>query len=346
MTRVRSSLILLGMCVVAVLIGALRLATQSTPLPPGTSFSAQPDGARGLYTWLETLGDAPMRLQDTSVDSATRTLLIVQPESPIDRQMREAFDSIPEHGGTLVVAGDSASWLLYVKALGFTVLPVAPETSDVTAPDGLRFPVAARYRLSADDAEPLLVRDNGDWVGFQKKYKQGKVIVLASADPLTNAGLLAADGRVARFVFREIVSPANGGQVAFDEVHHSNIPTAAGAAGFNQLLFSTAAGRAVIYAALLTFTFLLLSGRRLGPALPVQLPGEVPRTMYEHVQMLAGLYRRAGQFEVVRDALATHYARAVNRKNSTALAERVERVRMARNESELTAAVAAIDDSD
>ena len=344
MTRVRSSLILLGICIVAVLIGALRLATQSTPLPPGTSYSAQPDGTRGLYTWLESLGDAPMRLQDMSVDSATPMLLIVQPESPIDRHMLDAFDSIPEHGGTLVVAGDSTAWLLYVKALGFTVVPVAPETSQATAPDGLRFPVATRYRVSADEAEPLLVRDNGDWVGFRKTYKRGKLIVLASADPLTNIRL--ADDRVARFVFREIVSLANGGQVAFDEVHHSAVPTVAGPASFNQLLFSTAAGRAAIYVALLTFMFLLLSGRRLGPPLPARLPGEVPRTMYEHVQMLAGLYRRAGQFGVVRDALATHYARVAARKNSASLAERLERVRLARNESELTAAVAAIDDSD
>ena len=50
MTRVRSSMVLLGICVAALLIGALRLATERTPLPAGSSYSAQPDGALALYT--------------------------------------------------------------------------------------------------------------------------------------------------------------------------------------------------------------------------------------------------------------------------------------------------------
>ena len=347
MTRIRSSLLLLGVCVVAVLIGALRLATQTTPLLAGTSYSAQPDGAKGLYSWLETLGAAPTRLHEPSVNPTTATLLILQPETPINRPTRDAFDAVAEHGGTLVIAGDSAASLLYVKALGFTAEPVAPQKSEVTTPDGLRFSIAARYRVHADGAEPLLVHENGDWVGFRSTYKQGKVIVLASADPLSNAGL--ADERAARFVFREILSSGPSGEVAFDEVHHSSagagVTVVAGPPTFNQLLFSTSAGRAVIYVALLTFAFLLLRGRRLGPPLPAQLPGDTQRTMYEHVQMLAGLYRRAGQFRAARDALANHYARVVVRKNSAAQAEAVARMRAARTESELIAAVAHIDES-
>ena len=46
MSRLRSSMVLLGICVVALLIGTLRVVTQRTPLPTGSSYSAQPDGAQ------------------------------------------------------------------------------------------------------------------------------------------------------------------------------------------------------------------------------------------------------------------------------------------------------------
>ena len=103
----------------------------------------------------------------------------------------------------------------------------------------------------------------------------------------------------------------------------------------------------MLYAALLTFVFLLLTGRRLGPPVYLRSAAEAPRTMYEHVQMLANLYRRAGQLSVVRAAFSRHYARvlahsrALPRRPPAALAERLARIDAARNESDLVAAVAA-----
>ena len=63
MSRLRSSMVLLGICVIALLIGVLRLATQRTPLPTGSSYSADPNGAQGLYAWIEAVGGSPGRLQ-------------------------------------------------------------------------------------------------------------------------------------------------------------------------------------------------------------------------------------------------------------------------------------------
>ena len=40
--------------------------------------------------------------------------------------------------------------------------------------------------------------------------------------------------------------------------------------------------------------------------IPAWSPPEIRRTMYEHVQMLANLYRRAGQFSTVRAAFGRH----------------------------------------
>jgi hypothetical protein len=118
----------------------------------------------------------------------------------------------------------------------------------------------------------------------------------------------------------------------------------------NQLLFSTAAGRAVLYTAVVAFVYLLLSGLRLGPPVRPRPPTETRRTMYEHVQMLANLYRRAGQFVTVRDAFSRHYARVLTRgarspHQAATLTAALARIQRARSESELIAAVAGIDDA-
>ena len=71
--------------------------------------------------------------------------------------------------------------------------------------------------------------------------------------------------------------------------------------------------------------------------------------MYEHVQMLANLYRRAGQLPTVRAAFARQYRRELARggvssrspNRTAALAEALARIETARSESELIAAVAA-----
>jgi hypothetical protein len=331
MSRLRPSLVLLAICVGAVLISALRLATERTPLPTGSSYSMQPDGAMGLYDWAETIGARTRHLRDLGLDADISGLLVLQPETPLDSLTLEAFDGIATRGGTLIVAGDSVAWLVYVRSLGVTVQPAAYATSTATTPDGMSLPFSGHYRLVSPGAESLLVVENGDSVGLRLPYKEGTLIVVASSDLLTNTGL--RDDRVARFVFREILSKLLGQSLAFDEIHHSFAPATPGPATVNTLLFDTAPGRAVIYGALLTFLYVLLSGRRLGPPLSGADPTTTQRTMYEHVQMLADLYRRAGQFRVLHDHFTRHYARLHS-----------ARLESARTESELVAAVAEVND--
>jgi hypothetical protein len=106
----------------------------------------------------------------------------------------------------------------------------------------------------------------------------------------------------------------------------------------NQLLFQTAPGLAIVYAALLTFAFLFFANRRLGPPLAERSASAAPRTMYEHVQMLANLYRGAGQLGVVRNVFTRHYARYS--------ADGLDRIQSARTEADLISAVTAIEEND
>jgi hypothetical protein len=362
-------MVLLGICVGALLIGVLRLATDRAQLPVGSSYSAQPDGALGLYDWSSAIGGSPSRLQDSGLTETPvsgglpTTLLVLQPETPLDPAAQDAFDDVTRRGGTLVVAGDSVAWLLYVRSLGVDAEPVRAGPAVVSTPDSaLSMLVDYRFRLSADGAMPLLVAPNGDLVGLRVPHDGGWLVVLATPEPLTNAGL--TDEQTARFVYREVlVPPAPGavgaapgavamapGALTFDEAHHSFAPPSVGPATLNQLLFSTSGGGAIIYTALLVFAYVLLSGRRLGPPIPARPPTATRRTMYEHVQMLANLYRRAGQFSVVRAALGRTVSRRLSGgagppRRAAALADALVRIDSARTESALIAAVAAADDA-
>ena len=193
MSRLRSSMILLGICVAALLVGALRLATQRTILPTGSSYSAQPDGALALYDWAAAIGGTSSRLQDPALrpDSAqvSTTLLVLQPESPIADSGR-SFDAVPDRGGAIVLAGDSVPWLLYARSLGITVESIFDAGSTASTPDGaVLVPGTFRYRVRASGATPLLVLPNGDWVALRMPYRQGSLVVLATPVPLTNAAL-------------------------------------------------------------------------------------------------------------------------------------------------------------
>lgn len=340
-TRWRSSMILLGICVVAVLIGALRLLLQQPQQPPGSSLSSAPDGALALYSWLGDLGFQPQRLATRAVDASVNAVIIVQPLTMLDASDRADFDAVADRGGTLVLAGDGLDWLLAARSLGITVDPTTPSLRTST-PDGLLdLPFAARFRLRADGAQPLLLAEDGQWLGLRMPYRQGSLIVLATPAPLSNNGL--RDDATARFVYRDIVSPLQSLQsrsVAFDDTGRAPAAASAAPVSVNQLLFQTAPGLAVVYAALLTFAYLFLAGRRLGPPLAERSASEAPRTMYEHVQMLANLYRAAGQLGVVRGVFARHYARTAKHP------EFVTHVTSARTEAELIAAVTTIEQDD
>jgi hypothetical protein len=281
--------------------------------------------------------------------------VVLQPETRLDSSAASAFDFVPEHGGTLVVAGDSWGFQLYVQSLGVTSEWMNATTWSAHTPDNsLTLRTSSRYRLRPDtslDATPLLISPDGDWLALRTPYKQGSLVVFASAEPLLNVGL--HDEATARFVYREIVSSAGAGPVVFDEAHHTNAPVGLSNGvphTVGGLLFDTPPGRAIMYAAFLAFVFLILSDRRLGPPLPVRTPTETRRTMFEHVQMLANLYRRAGQFSVVRGAFARQVARQLARgvgspKRANALAQALVRIENARSESELISAVASTGDT-
>jgi hypothetical protein len=350
LSRIRTSLVLLALCVGAIIVSWIQVTRESERLPAGSSYSFQNDGLEGLYQWAQAVGAQPVRLRQPAIDpnSPPRTLVVVQAEDiPADRD-RDVLDIVPAAGGTLVLAGDSLPQQIYARALGISLQP-ASVSSSATTSEGVSLPIPSRLRLRGGDLQPLLTSENGDIIAAKRPYLKGTLLVLATSQPLSNVGL--RDPRIARFVYQQILAPVGSAGIAFDEVHHSYAPPdIEQPARLDQLVWGTAPGRAIVYGAALIFFYLLVSARRLGPPLVEPSASETRRTMYEHVQMLASLYRRAGQVATVRTSLERHYQRLLARgtlppAQSAALGDALIQIHDAGSEHDLIAAVAAAENA-
>jgi Domain of unknown function (DUF4350) len=363
MRRLRTIGLLGAVVAVALAAGWLLLAPDRQRLPTGSSYSTQPDGTAALVAWADAVGVPTRRLlePDMPASSVPATLLLVQPELPVTRADRRAFEAVPGHGGTLVLAGDSVPLRSLATALGVGVDPTEVVTAATVVETGAAVSMQASARVGAPDARPLLVAPNGDWLALRRPYLDGSLVVFSTPYPLTTAGL--RDPELARLVYRTVLAgaaptqgpaaptPGPAAGLALDEAHHTYRPPSEAAAepGFADLVLSSAPGRALVYAAGVVFLYLLLGGRRLGPPLPPVTAGALQRTMFEHVQTLAGLYRRARQLPFVREHYALHYARRARARPEASerrrheLAAALAGIRAARTERQLLDAVQVAD---
>jgi hypothetical protein len=278
---------------------------------------------------LEAAGARVGRLEGNQslVRAQPDALLIVQPSFVAGGGGRIAIDDVTDRGGTVVLAGHSPTALEYASELGVrsSLTGSVIELATTRLPSDPQLTVPVRTRVSLQGGTTLLSAPDGRVVALRRAVGRGQVIVLSTPLPLTNEGLRDPD--TARFVYRELVAPLTrvpgGASVLFDESLHADptgalSPDASLTTRMQRFVFSTPLGWAAVYAGLLSFGYLLLSGRRLGPALrPVRAEG-ASRTMYEHVQALSNLYRRGGQFLALRAHFSHHYRRRVARSLGTA----------------------------
>ncbi|HEV2126637.1 MAG TPA: DUF4350 domain-containing protein [Chloroflexota bacterium] len=326
-SHLRTAAIVLGVFALLFVLTWIGYRPNEDNLPYGSSRSSSATGTRALFLWYEALGARAQRLdtlppQIVMPPGRTDMLFVVQPLLPILPPSRPQFEQVLDRGGTLVLAGTTLS--LEAIAPTSDVRLSLSETlhHSATTPDGsLRVPVDTRMQVELDQnlmsrAQPLLVTSNGALIAARLPHRGGSLIVSSSARPFTNQGLRDAD--TARFIYREFVAPLpEGAVVAFEEsLRPTQSVTDENASLGGRVLdwvLSTSLGAAAAYAGVLVFIYLLLSGRHLGPPLrPVEAGGS-SRTMYEHVQALAGLYRRSGQLAHVRAQYEQHYRRLIAR---------------------------------
>lgn len=288
-------------------LSALTSRTDETGLSRTASVRDEgPGGAAVLRRWLDGLGVRTGVLAgerfapDARRERAVLVLGATEPLVPADVSALRAF---AEDGGTVVVATEAGvAEALLLDALGVRLTGFAPlGEHDVLAPHAAALSAA---RISIDRGRELDPGPRGIAVAATARAAVAAVV-------LEGGGAFYVVGSLAPFLSGQIGEAANGrfvlslldrairdgGTVAFDEYHHGAHPEP----DVMALLVRTWPGRALLLAGGVAFAFVVLTGRRLGPPLP--LDHRAPRSSLEHVRAFAGLVRRSGHGGIARERL-------------------------------------------
>ena len=295
----------LASAALAVITIAVLIATTTGPTTgtsrTGSVYDDGPGGASALRTYLAAMGASTTTLQgDTFATTQTATVIFIlgATEDITDADVLKLRNHA-RAGGTVVLATELG--LLeraLLGAFGVRVSGIAapgphdltnaafadPPARSLSIDRGVAFGVGPQADvLATDGSAPLIatVREGS-----------GLVVFVGSLWPFLGGGLAEADN--ARVVLALAKPALSGGVVAFDEYHHGLHPSS----DVLVLVERTWPGRALVFAAILTFRYLVLSGRRLG--LPVPLEVRPARSSLEYIRGFAGLVRRSGRGEIAR----------------------------------------------
>lgn len=317
----RDTLLALGLILLLLALtslAALWQARQGIDQPPLASFSNQPDGARALRLWLEGEG---YRVLDErpgffSGPSEAQLALLLEPQLPgIAEEEWAVLDEWVEAGGTLLLAGEGFAAAFAMEHYDFSVDYLDEAASDVRVVGRLTSPpltsaekLRARAVLQSDrtDYVTLLAAGDGPLLVTFTQGK-GRVVLSTLRYPFSNEGLKEPDNPLLALNLAALAG--REGTIWFDEWHHGQQGSSTEIAGPGQWLRQTAAGRALIYSALVLFVAILLGGRRFGRPVPLQRP-QARRAPLEHISAVANLSRRAGH----RHAVLQHYYRQLKRE--------------------------------
>ncbi len=317
MKRIDPLAIVAALLFVALIVLSVVSARPASPLGfgrSGSTYDQSPGGASLFRQYLEAAG-----LRVTSIEgdrfapnaAGVSVLFLLGPTDPIDAADRAQLHDYVRFGGILVIATD----------LGFGERQVLDEFGLPAAPSGLRagtvpvrsiaFAEPPVRSLSIDlgialapndDATPLVLDDGAPFVAVAREGR-GTVYVVGSLAPFVNSGIALADNAH----FGLVLAAAGTGRVGFDEYHHGAHPSP----DFVALLERTWLGRALLAAGALLFVYIVLTGRRIGPPLP--LDPRPPRSSLEYIRGFAGLVRRSGRGEIARRRLRLDLHRGLAR---------------------------------
>jgi len=289
---------------IAALVASALTADSSGGIARSASvYDTGPGGTAALRKYFEAMGASTTTVQgDTfAADPAqVGVLFMLGPSEAFTQLDAIAVRSFVTGGGTAVLATDIG---VFEGALLDTFdVHVAGVLGPGQYPvGGIAFADPPAHAIALDRGVTLsfgpgrvpLVSASGRTIVALAREGSGSLIVVGSVAPFLTAELGEADnGRFALALAAPAIAARRA--VAFDEYHHGVHPTT----DVLVLLTRTWPGRALVFAGVAFFLYLVASGRRLGSAIP--LDPRPPRSSLEYIRGFAGLVRRSGHGEIAR----------------------------------------------
>lgn len=296
-------------------------AEKAANLPPLSSASSAPGGARALFLWLEALGHAVSAQvsQEFAPPEKAALILLLEPSLRISSEAWERIDSWVQKGGRLVLAGNRWGAALAFRHYDFELAPFAqeidtlvPQTPLLNSPP-LTKPVHVRAQSYLETGRADFVAhlaDGGRPVLVSFSQGEGQVILSTAPSIFSNAGLKEAGNPE---LMLNLVSAAGEGGIWFDEWHHGLRPELTRASGPEDWLRRTPAGQSVLYVAGVILMALLLQGRRFGRPVPLT-KAITRRSPLEYITAIANLSRRAGHRRATMQAYRQQLKRELGKR--------------------------------
>lgn len=297
------SLALLIALILALLLVSALVGAPGAPLPFDLD-STHPTGLRGLRLWLEEMG-YPVQRNDglTFQIPEQASLFFVYPNQLTYTEAEAAqLRQWVADGHTLVLVGPDATDAALEKAFGVGAQAAEPmqvqqEQAQPLLPDGPAASTADVGQAAALDlhgagaAVPVLRTSSDTPVAAVQQVERGWVWHLAPGTAFSNGGL--ANGGQGSLLVAILRTVPSRGRAVFDTFHQFGVSRAGDTIStLQEWLYRTPTGWATGFALLTLGLFLVLQGRRLGPALPGGR--EVRRReAAEFVHAMANLTRRA-----------------------------------------------------
>ena len=325
-----------GTVLLVLVLGLTALGSRPDEESRGITASVYDEGPGGAATFrrlVEALGVRTTTIEGdrfTPAVATARVLFLLHVSELVSPDDVAALRAYLSDGGTVVVAQDFEPLIEPLLAT-FDIQFAQGVTGSATRLEGPLFAAVPAHEIQVDTGRELRLGTAWDPIGTDDRAPTaalrvveggGRLIVVGTVTPFLSSGLALADNAL----FATDLALAGGaGAVAFDEYHHGVHP----AASILAVVERTWPGRALLFVMVVTFAFVALTGRRLGPPLP--LDPRPPRSSLEYVRGFAGLVRRAGRQEIVRDRLRRELhvglARAAGLDPAMPFATVVERVR-------------------
>ena len=298
-----------GIVLLVLTIALAAIGARPADQDHGLTASVYDEGGGGAAT-LRRLIDA-MGIRTTTVEgdrfapqvADESVLFILRPTELMTVQDVAAVRTYVDAGGTVVIAHDFEP-LIEPLLAGFDIGFGAAAASQTFHVTGALFGAPPAHEIQSLAGRELRLGGAWDPVGTDgqaptvamRTEGRGTIVVIGTSTPFLTESIGNADN--ARFAVALAAAAFTAhGAVAFDEYHHGVHP----APDILAVVERTWPGRALLFVGVVLFAYVALTGRRLGP--PTPLDPRPPRSSLEYVRGFAGLVRRSGRQEIVRDRL-------------------------------------------